>query len=90
VISSKFGIPFNEASPFMAGMLKKLGFDKVFDFSFAADLTIVEETTEFLTRVANKGVMPQFTSCCPGWVNFVEKRYPQLIPHLSTCKSPSR
>lgn len=88
VVSSYFGIPFNAASPFMAGLLKKIGFDKVFDFSFAADLTIIEETTEFLTRIANKGVMPQFTSCCPGWVNFVEKRYPELIPHLSTCKSP--
>jgi len=88
VISSQFGIPFNEAAAYMAGMLKKLGFDKVFDFTFAADLTIVEETTEFLTRVNNKGVMPQFTSCCPGWVNFVERRYPELIPHLSTCKSP--
>ena len=88
VISSHFGIPFEEASGFMAGMLKSVGFDKVFDFSFAADLTIIEETTEFLTRVDNQGVMPQFTSCCPGWVNFVERRYPELIPHLSTCKSP--
>jgi len=60
----------------------------VFDFTFAADLTIVEETTEFLSRIQNKGVMPQFTSCCPGWINFVEKRYPEIIPHLSTCKSP--
>lgn len=90
VISSHFDIPFNEASPFMAGLLKKLGFDKVFDFTFAADLTIVEETTEFLSRVGEKGVMPQFTSCCPGWVNFVEKRYPELIPHLSSCKSPQQ
>jgi len=88
IISSSFNIPFDEASPFMAGLLKKMGFDKVFDFSFAADLTIVEETTEFLTRVEKKGVMPQFTSCCPGWVNFVEKRYPEIIPYLSTCKSP--
>lgn len=88
VVSSFFNIPFDEASPFMAGLLKKLGFNKVFDFSFAADLTIVEETTEFLNRIDSKGVMPQFTSCCPGWVNFVERRYPQLIPHLSSCKSP--
>lgn len=88
VVSSYFKIPFDEATPFMAAMLKGLGFDKVFDFSFAADLTIVEETTEFLNRVANKGVMPQFTSCCPGWVNFVERRYPEIIPHLSSCKSP--
>lgn len=90
VISSHFGISYDAASPFMAGLLKKLGFDKVFDFSFAADLTIVEETTEFLNRVAEKGVMPQFTSCCPGWVNFVERRYPEIIPHLSTCKSPQQ
>lgn len=88
IVSSHFGIPFDQASLFMAGLLKKLGFDKVFDFSFAADLTIVEETTEFLNRVASKGVMPQFTSCCPGWVSFVEKRYPELIPYLSSCKSP--
>ncbi len=88
LISKTFNVPFEDASPFMAGLLKKLGFDKVFDFTFAADLTIVEETTEFLTRVSNKGVMPQFTSCCPGWVNFVEKRYPEIIPHLSSCKSP--
>lgn len=90
VVSSHFGIPFDKASPFMAGLLKKLGFDKVFDFSFAADLTIVEETTEFLSRVEKGGVMPQFTSCCPGWVNLVEKRYPELIPHLSSCKSPQQ
>lgn len=88
VVSSYFNIPFNEASAFMSGVLKKVGFDKVFDFSFAADLTIIEETTEFLNRIENKGVMPQFTSCCPGWVNFVEKRYPEIIPHLSSCKSP--
>ncbi|WP_371361756.1 Ferredoxin--NADP reductase [Sporomusa rhizae] len=90
LVSSHFGIPFDEATSFMAGILKKLEFDKVFDFSFAADLTIVEETTEFLSRVAEKGILPQFTSCCPGWVNFVERRYPQLIPHLSTCKSPQQ
>ncbi|MCX7711485.1 MAG: NAD(P)-binding protein [Clostridia bacterium] len=90
VISSHFKIPFDAASPFMAGLLKKLGFDKVFDFTFAADLTIVEETTEFLNRVEKKGVMPQFTSCCPGWVNFVERRYPEIIPHLSSCKSPQQ
>lgn len=88
VIANYYGIPFADASAFMAGMLRKLGFDKCFDFTFAADLTIVEETTEFLNRVKAGGVMPQFTSCCPGWVNYVEKRYPEMIPHLSTCKSP--
>lgn len=88
IIIKNFGISFKEASSFMAGLLKKMGFDKVFDFTFAADLTIVEETTEYLARVEKKGVMPQFTSCCPGWVNLVEKRYPEIIPHLSSCKSP--
>jgi formate dehydrogenase major subunit len=90
VVSSHFNVPFEGASAYMAGLLKQLGFDRVFDFSFAADLTIMEETTEFLTRVEKKGVMPQFTSCCPGWVNFVERRYPALIPHLSSCKSPQQ
>ena len=88
VVSQHFDVPFEKASPYMSGLLKKLGFDRVFDFTFAADLTIMEETTEFLNRVTNKGVMPQFTSCCPGWVNFVERRYPGLIPNLSSCKSP--
>ena len=90
VISSHYGIPFDKASGFMAGLLKNIGFDKVFDFSFAADLTIVEETTEFLNRLDNKVFMPQFTSCCPGWVNFVERRYPNSFPICLTCKSPRR
>lgn len=90
VICDTFGIPYDQASGFIAGLIRALGFDKVFDFSFAADLTIMEETTEFLNRVASGGVMPQFTSCCPGWVNLVERRYPELIPHLSTCKSPQQ
>ena len=90
LIASEFGVPFDQASGLMAGILKKLGFDKVFDFSFAADLTIVEETSEFLTRIATGGVMPHFTSCCPGWVNLVERRHPELIPHLSSCKSPQQ
>jgi formate dehydrogenase major subunit len=90
VISAQLGVTPTEAAAHMAGLLKALGFDKVFDFCFAADLTIMEETTEFLGRVQSKGVMPQFTSCCPGWVNFVERRYPKLIPHLSSCKSPQQ
>ncbi len=90
VISSHFNIPFDQASPFIAGLLRQLGFDKVFDFAFAADLTIVEETTEFLKRFTSNGILPHFTSCCPGWVNFVERRYPDFIPHLSSCKSPQQ
>lgn len=88
IVAEHYGISAEESTPFMAGMLKKLGFDKVFDNAFSADLTILEETNEFLGRVTGGGVMPQFTSCCPGWVNFVERRYPQIIPHLSSCKSP--
>jgi iron-only hydrogenase group A len=90
VFCDHFKIPFDQAQPYMAGLMKKIGFDRVFDFTFAADLTILEETTEFLTRVEKGGVMPQFTSCCPGWINFVERRYPGMIPHLSSCKSPQQ
>jgi len=88
VIADKYGLAPDQASTFIAGLMKAVGFSKVFDFSFAADLTIMEEATEFLNRVDAGGVMPQFTSCCPGWVNLVERRYPELIPHLSSCKSP--
>lgn len=87
-VAEHYNVSAEESTAFMAGMLKKLGFDKVFDNAFGADLTILEETTEFLSRVTKGGVMPQFTSCCPGWVNFVERRYPTLIPNLSSCKSP--
>ncbi|MGV8979061.1 MAG: NAD(P)-binding protein [Cellulomonas sp.] len=90
VIAAQYQIPFDEASAFIAGMMRKVGFDKVFDFSFAADLTIMEETTEFLSRVTSGGVLPHFTSCCPGWVNLVERRWPEMIPHLSSCKSPQQ
>ena len=88
IIATRYDLNVEDATTFTAGLLKQLGFDKVFDNAFAADLTILEETTEFLNRVTEHGVMPQFTSCCPGWVNFVERRYPEIIPHLSTCKSP--
>lgn len=90
VIAAHYRKEPHEASPFIAGMMRRVGFDRVFDFSFAADLTIMEEATEFLDRVASGGRLPQFTSCCPGWVNLVERRYPALIPHLSSCKSPQQ
>jgi NADH-quinone oxidoreductase subunit G len=70
--------------------LKKLGFDQVYDTSFSADLTIVEEATEFIKRKTEGGVLPQFTSCCPSWVKFVEQYYSDLIPNLSSCKSPQQ
>lgn len=72
----------------MVTALRKLGFDEVFNMDVSADLTIMEEAHELKERVTNGGVLPLFTSCCPGWVKFVEHSYPELIPNLSTCKSP--
>ena len=72
----------------MVSALKRLGFKKVFDTNFAADLTIMEEATELLNRVKNGGVLPMITSCSPGWVNYAEINYGDLLPHLSSCKSP--
>ena len=72
----------------MVAALRRLGFDKVYDTNFAADLTIMEEATELLGRIKNNGVLPMITSCSPGWVNYAELNYGELLPHLSTCKSP--
>ena len=74
----------------MVAALRRLGFDKVFDTDFAADLTIMEEAHEFIERVQNGGVLPMITSCSPGWVKYCEHYYPDQIPHLSTCKSPQQ
>ncbi len=70
--------------------LKQLGADVVLDTNFAADLVIMEEGAELLDRIRNKGVLPMFTSCCPGWVTFVEKNYPGMNPHISTTRSPQQ
>jgi len=72
----------------MVAALKRLGFKKVFDTNFAADLTIMEEATELLGRIKNGGTLPMITSCSPGWVNYAEINYGKLLPHLSSCKSP--
>lgn len=72
----------------MITALRLLGFEAVFDTDLGADLTIVEEAHEFLTRLQNNGPLPMITSCSPGWISFLEKFYPELIPHASTCKSP--
>ena len=72
----------------MVTSLKRLGFDRVFDTNTGADFTIMEEATEFLERIKNGGVMPMITSCCPAWVRFAEKNYPDQLDHLSSCKSP--
>lgn len=68
--------------------LRRLGFKKVFDTNFAADLTIMEEATELIKRVKEKGSLPMFTSCCPGWVKYIEHKRPHLLHHVSSCKSP--
>lgn len=72
----------------MVAALHRLGFYRVFDTNFGADLTIMEEANELLERIKNNGVLPQITSCSPGWINYLEYYYPELIPHVSTCKSP--
>ncbi|MBQ3556696.1 MAG: iron hydrogenase small subunit [Oscillospiraceae bacterium] len=72
----------------MVAALRRLGFKKVFDTNFAADLTIMEEGTELLSRLTNGGVLPMITSCSPGWVNYAEYNFGDLLPHLSSCKSP--
>ena len=74
----------------MTTALRRLGFRRVFDTSFTADLTIMEEASELAHRVANGGVLPMFTSCSPGWIKFIETFYPEFIPNLSTCKSPQQ
>jgi iron-only hydrogenase group A len=72
----------------MAAALRRIGFDKVFDTDFGADLTIMEEGTEFLTRLANNGPFPMITTCCPGWIKYMEHFEHGLLPHMSSCKSP--
>ena len=68
--------------------LRKIGFDMIFDTNFSADLTITEEATEFVDRVTNNGVLPMFTSCCPAWIRYMETQHPDMLAHLSSCKSP--
>lgn len=74
----------------MVAALRRLGFAKVFDTQFTADLTIMEEGTELLGRLSSGGTLPMITSCSPGWINFIEAFYPGLLGHLSTCKSPQQ
>lgn len=74
----------------MVAALRRLGFDKVFDTDFGADLTIVEEANEFLGRVQNGGVLPMISSCSPGWIKYCEHYYPDMLDHLSSCKSPQQ
>ncbi len=74
----------------IAAALKQIGFDYVFDTCFAADITVLEEANEFIERKLAGENLPQFTSCCPAWLRFAEQNYPELLPHLSTCRSPQQ
>ena len=90
-IGEEFGLPAgSRVTKKMVAGLRRIGFDKVFDTDFTADLTILEEGTEFLGRLKNNGTLPMLTSCSPGWINFIEYFYPELLPNLSTCKSPQQ
>lgn len=87
-IGEEFGIEGVATTGKMAAALRRLGFDKVFDTDFGADLTIMEEGTELLNRIKNGGTLPMITSCSPGWVKFCEHNYPEFLDNLSSCKSP--
>ena len=86
-----FGLPIGtDVEGKMVAALRRLGFDKVFDTDLAADFTIVEEANELVERVQNGGVLPMITSCSPGWVKYCEHYFPEMLPHLSSCKSPQQ
>jgi len=90
-LAEEFGIKSGtDVCGAMTSALRRMGFKKVFDTSFTADLTIMEEASELAQRVATGGVLPMFTSCSPGWIKFIETFYPEYIPNLSTCKSPQQ
>jgi NADH-quinone oxidoreductase subunit G len=90
-LGEPFGVaPGSSTTGQMVAALKRLGFDRVYDASFSADLTVIEEANEFLKRKAKGEKLPQFTSCCPAWVKFAEQYFPELLPNLSSCKSPQQ
>ncbi|HKL99522.1 MAG TPA: NADH-dependent [FeFe] hydrogenase, group A6 [Mobilitalea sp.] len=90
-LGEEFGLPIGtNVQGKMVAALRRLGFDKVFDTDFSADLTIMEEATEFLDRVQNGGVLPLITSCSPGWIKYCEHYYPDMLDNLSSCKSPQQ
>mgnify|MGYP000896860264 CR=1 FL=1 len=90
-LGEEFGYPMGtDVEGKMASALRRIGFDRVFDTDFSADLTIMEEAHEFLDRVQNGGVLPLMTSCSPGWIKYCEHYYPDQLEHLSSCKSPQQ
>lgn len=90
-IAEEFGMePGKDIAGIMNAALRKIGFDYVFDTSFAADLTIMEESNELIKRIIENKNLPLITSCCPGWVKYAEEFVPEMLPNLSTCKSPQQ
>lgn len=90
-LGEEFGLPIGtNVEGKMVAALRRLGFEKVFDTDFAADLTIMEEANEFLGRVTNGGVLPMITSCSPGWIKYCEHYFPDMTENLSSCKSPQQ
>lgn len=90
-LGEEFGYPIGtDVEGKLAAALRRIGFDRVFDTDFSADLTIMEEANEFLDRVQNGGVLPMMTSCSPGWIKYCEHYYPDMLDHLSSCKSPQQ
>ena len=87
-LGEEFGIEGVATTGKMVAALRRLGFDKVFDTNFGADVTIMEEGTELLNRIKNGGKLPMITSCSPGWIKFCEHNYPEFLDNLSSCKSP--
>ena len=88
-LGEEFGMPMGtRVTGKLAAALRRMGFDRVFDTNYGADLTIMEEGTELLSRIQNGGVLPMITSCSPGWIKYIETYYPEFLPNLSSCKSP--
>ena len=90
-LAEEFGFPYGSLTPGkMAAALRRLGFDRIYDTNFGADLTIMEEGSELIKRISEGKDLPMFTSCCPAWVKYAEQEYPELLHHLSSCKSPQQ
>jgi len=90
-LAEEFGIETGkDINGIMNAALRKIGFDKVFDTSFSADLTIMEESHELIERITKNGVLPLITSCCPAWIKYAEEFIPEVIPNISSCKSPQQ
>lgn len=87
-VAKEFGYQGENVMGKIVASLRRMGFDYIFDTSTAADLTVMEESKEFVERLTNGGTLPLFTSCCPAWVKYCENEYPEMLPNVSTCRSP--